>query len=277
MSGFSIDWLDLRETADLRARDNALLERAAGWLKPRLSSDGTPVVVDLGAGTGSTLRAFSTAHTDTESLTWRLVDHDRNLLAEARRRHGGRHRIETCPADLAQVTALPLEDTRLVTASALFDLVSAGFIEALATALQSRSPDQPAAVYAALNYNGLTRWTPVHPLDDTVLAAFNDDQRRDKGFGPALGPDAGACMERVFTRAGHTVHSASSPWELNSTDQALVTALIEGIAGAVARDPRLDPALLEDWIRFRQANVATGTCTVGHTDLLALPAQPRVE
>lgn len=271
MSGFSIDWLDLREDADHRARNSALLEQALQWLAAHPSSQDEPVVVDLGAGTGSTLRAIAANGSDIASLTWRLVDHDGELLAEAQRRHGAKHQIECCPADLTEIKMLPLQDARLVTASALFDLVSAGFIEALASRLQTHDQPQCTGVYAALNYNGVTRWTPVHPLDDTVLDAFNRDQRRNKGFGPALGPDAGDCMQRVFTQAGFTVHAASSPWELDGTDQELVSALVEGIAGAVAQDPRLDAAALQDWVDFRLYNVATGTCTVGHTDLLALP------
>ena len=271
MSGFSIDWLDLREDADHRARSSTLLEQALRWLTAHPSSPGKPVVVDLGAGTGSTLRAFAASGAGTGSLTWQLVDHDRTLLDEVQRRHGAEHQIKCCEADLTRITALPLQDAALLTASALFDLVSADFIEALASRLQHQNQAQPIGVYAALNYDGITRWTPSHPLDDTVLDAFNRDQRRDKGFGPALGPEAGDCMQRVFTQAGFTVHSASSPWELDGNDQQLVSALIDGIAGAVAQDPRLDSATLRDWVDFRLKNVASGTCIVGHTDLLALP------
>ena len=58
MSGFSTDWLDLREDADRRARDRQLLVRARQWLHRDVPATQAPVVVDLGAGTGSTLRAF---------------------------------------------------------------------------------------------------------------------------------------------------------------------------------------------------------------------------
>lgn len=268
MSGFSIDWLDLREDADRRARDVGVLDQARQWLA---GPDTGVIVVDLGAGTGSTLRTLTANPAHSTPLTWRLVDHDRELLAEAQRRHGKQHRIETCPADLTQVNALPLEDARLVTASALFDLVSASFLETLAACLKAGDPRSCTGVYAALNYDGMTRWSPAHPMDDLVLDAFNRDQRRDKGFGPALGPDAGARMEQIFTHAGFTVRSASSPWKLDGTDQAMIDALIEGIAGAVGQDPRLDPTSLRDWVRFRQSNASTGTCTVGHTDVLAIP------
>ncbi len=268
MSGFSIDWLDLREAADRRARDKALRERTRQWLAEDTSPGKAPVVVDLGAGTGSTLRALSTQ----ASLTWRLVDNDQTLLAEAQRRHGSTHSIETCIADLANIETLPLAGARLITASALFDLVSADFIEALANDLKIRCQENPVGLYTALNYDGSTQWTPVHPLDDVVLQAFNRDQRKDKGFGPALGPDAGRAIARVFAEAGFEVYSASSPWVVDGADQAMVSSLITGIAGAVSGSPEIDSQALEDWVRFRQSQVDAGTCTVGHTDLLALPA-----
>ncbi|WP_108126307.1 SPW repeat domain-containing protein [Saccharospirillum mangrovi] len=264
MSGFSIDWLNLREAADRRARDKSLKDQAIQWLVAAEN----PVAVDLGAGTGSTLRALTSP--EQQPLTWRLVDNDTTLLDEAQRRHGETHRIESCKADLAVLTSLPLQGARLVTASALFDLVSENFLDSLATALQAQS-QQPVGLYAALNYDGTTHWTPQHPLDDVVLTAFNQDQRTDKGFGPALGPDSAAVMERLFTQAGFRVYTASSPWVLDGADQAMVSELITGIAAAVAENPDIEASALEDWVQFRQANAATGTCSVGHTDVLALP------
>ena len=36
-----------------------------------------------------------------------------------------------------------------------------------------------------LSYCGDWIWTPTDPFDRAVVTAFNADQRRDKGFGPA--------------------------------------------------------------------------------------------
>jgi len=267
MSGFNIDWLDLRESADRRARDKALREGALQWLQG--AEEKPPQVVDLGAGTGSTLRALEAPNH--LPLSWRLVDHDPTLLDEARRRHGSTRPFETCIADLSLLGQLPLGGARLVTASALFDLVSADFIEGLAALLQDQSQQRPVGLYAALNYDGTTQWTPAHPLDDAVLEAFNRDQRRDKGLGPALGPESGDALRRVFTRAGFSVTGADSPWVLAGDDQPMVVALIDGIASAVAGSPGLGGEALGDWIQFRRENANSGTCRVGHTDLLALP------
>jgi SAM-dependent methyltransferase len=236
-----------------------------------MTTASTKTVVDLGSGTGSTLRAFATIDTELEALNWRLVDQDAALLAEAKRRHGNPHRLKTFELDLTNIPALPLEKADLITASALFDLVSADFIDRLVPAIINNRQQIPAGFYAALNYDGRTSWTPSHPLDDAVLDAFNRDQQRDKGFGRALGPDAATYMEHKFKEANFRVFTASSPWELNSDDSDMVNALITGIGEAVAHDTALDAQAIENWIQFRKANSASGTCTVGHLDLLALP------
>ncbi len=257
MSGFSTDWLDLREAADHRARDAELARAAAAILDDRAD----PLVVDLGSGTGSTVRAL--APLMARPPRWRLVDHDPALLAEAAARCGGG--VETVVADLAALGPLPIAGADLVTASALFDLASATFVErVVATAASHRS-----AVYAALSYDGTTAWGVPHGLDDEVLAAFNRDQRRDKGFGPALGPDAGQVLSATLERAGYRVRTAESPWRLGPDDGALAAALAEGIAAAVAGS--LDEAALDDWLAFRLARAGEGETLVGHLDVLAVP------
>jgi hypothetical protein len=265
LSGFSIEWLNLREDADRRARNTSLLAKAKDWLGARQHPGKITLIADLGAGTGSTLRAFADVATKPPIWRWRLLDNNQVLLQEAQRRHGKDHEIELCCVDLSETGSLPVTDARLITASALFDLVSASFIDELIKS--------GIGVYAALNYNGITRWTPAHPLDNTVLQAFNSDQRRDKGFGPALGPESSAYMIKAFSREGFTVETADSPWILNGVDQLMVSMLIDGIADAVRDHALVNPKALQEWIDFRHSNVTTGTCIVGHTDILALPNQ----
>ncbi|MES3007084.1 MAG: hypothetical protein V4751_04855 [Pseudomonadota bacterium] len=275
MSGFSVAWLDLREGADNAARDKTLAAQALAWLTSD-DAGGMPIIVDLGSGTGSTLRALTLVGASpardipgspTRDFIWRLVDHDPALLNEALRRHGKTHVIEDYEADLLDLTTLPLTGARLVTASALFDLVSLSVVDALTTRLVQHQ----AGLYAALNYDGITQWNPPHPLDGHVLAAFNQDQRRDKGLGLALGPDAADYLQMALSRAGYTVWIADSPWELGPDDAALVRELIPGIASAVAEEYGLDREALQEWQDFRLAHVATGRCVVGHQDILALP------
>lgn len=264
MSGFSVNWLDLREPADQAARDPGMVAR----LVKRLQADSgvSPIIVDLGAGTGSTLRALTAI--GAQRCVWRLVDHDPALLNEALRRHGQSEIVEDYETDLLDVAALPLGGITLLSASALFDLVSASLVDKLV----ARSCKQSAMLYAALNYDGRTHWTPPHPLDDAVLDAFNQDQRRDKGLGPALGPDATRYLKTALEKAGYAVQLADSPWHLGPAHHTLVAELIGGIRTAVGSGYGLTEAALDDWQRFRLSHADSGHCLVGHTDLLALPA-----
>lgn len=256
MSGFSVEWLDLREPADKAARNTDLQRQMQSWLQ----RNPAPILLDLGAGTGSTLRSLSDVQ-----AAWRLVDLDGRLLGEAFARHGNTHQLDIYQQDLTQVGQLPLAEVSLVTASALFDLASAAFCDALIMQLVERH----IGLYAALNYDGITQWSPAHPLDDAVLAAFNRDQLRDKGMGPALGPGAIDYLAQRLQQEGFTVHIAASPWQLDAQQRPMQESLIPGITGAV--NSHIESELLQDWLDFRMRNISSGTCIVGHQDLLALP------
>lgn len=241
MTGFSADWLDLREPADRAARDPGLLAAAADWL-------GAGLAADLGAGTGALARAWPD-----EQARWRLAERDPALLGEARRRMP---EAETVAADLAELDALPLGGVRLAACSALLDLVSAAWLEALAARLAAGG----LGFYAALSYDGRMAWEPSLAQDDRVVAAFNADQRRDKGLGPALGPEAGPVAARIFAGQGFVVRMAPSPWRL-PPGSALEAAAAAGVAAATGEAA---------WGQARAA--AAAACEVGHWDLLALPA-----
>ncbi|MCV0394792.1 MAG: class I SAM-dependent methyltransferase [Rhizobiaceae bacterium] len=249
---FSIDWLMLREGADRAARDPDLLERAQAWL----AGGDDPLAVDLGAGTGSTARAVGA-----NAARWLLVDRDPVLLEEARHRLDDR--AETIEADLAEVEDLPLDGARLVTASALFDLAGAEWIERIADAVAKRG----AGLYAALTYDGRMEWQPRDADDQPVTEAFNRDQKRDKGLGEALGPDAGEALADAMRRRGYQVEIADSLWRLEGGQAALQRELLTGIAEAATRGG-FDAA---GWLERRLVLTRSGHCSVGHVDILAVP------
>lgn len=282
MSGFSTDWLALREGADHRARDAGLAQRLAGVLDGR-----KPVrVIDLGSGTGSNLRA--TAPFLSEEQEWTLVDLDPGLLEEAARKlhiwadaadaigddlvlTKGRKRIGVHfrLADLAREVEDVLDrQADLVTASALFDLASAAWIERLVGAVATRG----ALFYTVLTYDGRDELRPAHGADHAVISAFAMHQRRDKGFGPAAGPSATGLLQAGFVKAGYAVATAASPWRLGASDDALAHELLNGMAMAVSETNAISEATLQEWLAFRQAQrtKAGAQVVTGHTDLLAL-------
>ena len=272
MSKFSVDWLNMREDADLRARDSSLLDYAQKFLTSQNAIDAEITVVDLGAGTGSTINAFSKLGSRwEEKLHWRLVDSNKDLLEEAVRRYEDSSYFQVFNLDLNKVLTLPLDGAKLITASALMDLVSAEFIDAFLEILQRICKQRPIGFYSALSYDGVISWTPRHFLDDDVLRIFNQHQRSDKGFGIALGAEANHYLEQKLESAGFKVLSADSPWMLSSSEANLVVKFVDGVAHAVEETLLLDSALLLEWVEYRKKNVSGGTCIVTHKDILALP------
>ena len=250
---FSLEWLRLREPADHAARDAGLLAAAGEWLSGKTS----PLIVDLGCGAGSNCRALrAVAPPDAR---WRLVDYDPNLLAaaEAEARAAGAQ-VEAMTADLSTGFGALLADTDLVTAAALFDLGSSDWIDRFVASVPGT-----AMVYAALSYDGEEQWRPAHPDDEAVLAAFKAHQRRDKGFGPSLGPQAGEYLAERLSVTGRIVRTASSPWRLTRAQHgALMDELAVGIAG-VAAELDVDATAWRDATR--------DDCEIGHIDVLAAP------
>ncbi|MBY8975273.1 class I SAM-dependent methyltransferase [Rhodobacteraceae bacterium NNCM2] len=246
---FSADWLSLRVEADKAARNRDLASRLEAHFAGRSSLR----VLDLGAGTGSNMRLTS-RHLP-PGQHWILADADAALLERAEASAGVSHEGRVC--DLAtDVDALLKEAPDLVTASALFDLCGADWLDDFAAKLAARG----AAFYAVLNYDGREEWAPTHPDDAAVLAAFHADQRRDKGLGPSLGPSAHDHLAGALRNAGFDVHEGASDWHLRQPrDGALIVALAEG-TGAVAGNT--------GWTEARRTAEAV---MIGHKDLLALP------
>jgi hypothetical protein len=277
MSGFSPEWLALREPVDHRSRNPQLSQELSAYFQTRTELN----VIDLGSGTGSNLRA--TAPLLPAVQRWTLVDHDTALLEAAHQelarwadtstetdgelaleKDGKQIRITFRRVDLSRELDLILGDKPdLLTASALFDLCSADFIKSFAQAVARRR----AAFYTVLTYNGIQRWTPRQPSDSAMIAAFHAHQMTDKGFGPSAGPTAPAHLADAFRLAGYTVREGDSPWRLGSRDQGLVAELAGGFAAAVRETGKVAASDIDRWTKV----VHTGA-EVGHTDTLALPA-----
>jgi hypothetical protein len=173
------------------------------------------------------------------------------------------------PRDLADLEANAdlFKAAALVTASALLDLVSAEWIDALAQRCQSSR----AASLFALTYDGRIACTPADGDDEMVRDLVNRHQRTDKGFGPALGPDAADAAQQAFASRGFAVERDRSDWTLGSGDSELQRQLIDGWAAAAVEMQPADAAAIEGWRRRRLEHVAAArsTLVVGHEDLAA--------
>lgn len=269
MSGFSADWLALREPYDLRARNPHVLDAVAAHLEGRA----TIRIVDLACGTGSTLRAVSPRLPARQR--WTLTDHDPELLARVAATPTTEDIAVTVIAlDLDRDLEAALEGTvDLVTTSALLDLVSDRWLQRLAGALAARA----IPFYAALSYDGQVGFTPSDPFDAAIVAAVNQHQRTDKGFGPALGPDAADAALARFEALGYSVMTGSSGWTMGPQDRDMQAELVGGWASAARDIGTLSDKDITAWSMRRRAMIAAGqsSCRVGHVDCFAVPSATR--
>jgi SAM-dependent methyltransferase len=277
--GFSADWLALREGFDAAARSDALAARLAAVLPAR------PRILDLGAGTGSLFRWL--APRIGRAQGWTLADADPALLAQAfddiagwasARGYGvvddSRNLEVYTPGAIWRVTVrvvdlargVKLAGQHAVVCSALLDLVSADWIDALAA--QLRVP-----LLACLSVDGRDALLPRHAGDTLVQAGFRRDQQRDKGLGPALGRRAPAVLHAALAARGFTLASAGSDWRIPRGATAMLAALVRGHAEAAARQMPQRRGAIAAWqaARLRQIGRGRLAIRVGHRDILALP------
>ena len=282
MTGFSAQWLALREPADHRARDVSLRDKVVHDLAHLARVRQGPInLVDLGCGSGSNLRALAPHLPATQH--WTLVDYDPALLSAAKaalmrwadkiiseqetlvvlknRKHISIDFLcEDLSSNLEAVLSRPMD---LLTAAAFFDLVAESWLERFCGLLS-------APLYTVLTYNGQEVWSPPQPADVAMLNAFHAHQQTDKGFGAAAGPTAAGVMETLLKARGFAVSSAQSPWKLDASDRTLIEQLAIGSAGAVLETKQVSVEEVSAW---KQSRSLAQTCEIGHTDLYARPRQ----
>ena len=278
MSGFAPEWLTLREGADHRARNAELLAA----LGKHFSTRDAITVVDLGAGLGSNLRAAAPVLPARQH--WVLVDHDPVLLAGACdaiasssnlvrpataglevMKAGRSIRVEVRHAIVAKNPgAFATYAPDLVTAAALFDLVSEDWIGRFTAALTAaRVP-----LYAVLDYTvpmpGARRIRPTPPWSPrstatravTRVSALRRDRRQRTSW---------PSVSRRWTTASSAARSRRI---LSSGETKLIRVLTQDFAEAVRETGEIPAATIEAWQKARMADGVT--CSISHEDILAI-------
>jgi hypothetical protein len=301
MSGFSTQWLAMRESADAQARSDGPVDALNHWSRDRSALN----IIDLGCGSGSNLRWLAPRLAARQN--WHLFDDDPLLLSQAGpslhdwasiRSEAPRVIEQLSPAlriaqvDGADAFALgagltahlaqcdlsrqfpALHDADLLCASALLDLVSKDWL----SALLARCAQAQVAVYFALSYDGRARFSPAHADDAMIRDAINRDQCADKGFGPALGPDCIAVLNSQCQTHGYRVQQWRSDWQLGADESFVHAQLITDFAQIAARNvPRDLQARVLAWQGWRRENLNRSSLLIGHVDALALPWNSRTD
>ena len=264
---FEADWLQLREPADHAARSDRLTTRLSDYLKTLE----TPLTIcDLGSGTGSNQRYLAPRLPGPQQ--WLMVEPDAVLIPTFNQPKATDD-TTSCWLEEA-VTAANLdevipEQVDLITASALLDLMSRNWLEALArTAAQRRAP-----LLMALSYCGNFELQPFDSLDQWLRDTVNDHQHRDKGTGSAAGPDATGILSAALSAHGFEVITGASPWELDHHHPDLQQALMAGWCEAAREQAPGERCSIDEWqaLRHTQARHGQLRIRVDHLDLLALP------
>ncbi len=258
MSGFSAEWLALREPSDAAARSKALVSFVAAAASP--DAKGAPLrILDLGGGTGANIRYLAPRLPSPQR--WTIVDNDAALLARAPVT-ATKLRIDLNAAvDDAQL----FDGFALVTASALLDLVSERWLAALVQRCRAAG----AAVLFALSYDGRIECWPVEREDDEVCRLVNRHQKGDKGFGPALGPDAAARAVALLSQAGYETRQERTDWKLTPDARSLQRELVSGWASAASELAPEIAGSIAAWLARRLAHIDAGrsSIVVGHVDV----------
>jgi SAM-dependent methyltransferase len=249
---FSESWLGLREPADAAARAADLVDLLPGPVR---------VIRDLGCGTGSLGRWLAPRLPGPQ--TWIMMDRDPVLLEHAKANMPfPAVTVETVLGDVTGLTAADLAGTDLVTCSALLDLLTEEEVGDLAAVCaESRTP----ALFT-LSVAGEVTLDPAEPEDALVEAAFNEHQRRVVDGRRLLGPDAPAAAAQAFEKAGATVVTRRSPWQLGPEQAGLTGQWLRGWVGAAAEQR---PDLGLDGYLRRRLDGPPGA-VIGHVDLLAI-------
>jgi hypothetical protein len=269
MSGFSPQWLQLRERYDRQARNDIVLAAVESTFREHSSI----ALVDLGCGTGATVRALSSrlpAHQN-----WRLIDNDLGLLARAADlARPPDLTLTPRPIDLARDLEFALDGPiDLITTSALLDLVSYAWVERLAVeAAVRRLP-----IYAALSCQGLPEIAPGDPLDEAVISAVTAHQGTDKGFGPALGIHAGERLVEALGGVGYEVCQGRSDWAFGPADREIQFEMVAWWLLASKESGEIAPEEIAGWVERRHAYIAAGRASmrIGHVDVFAKPMGAR--
>lgn len=284
--GFSEAWLTLREPADHDARSLSMPRQLSQW---RNSMDSINIL-DLGAGTGSNFRYLAPRLGHRQH--WTLIDNDSRLMNTvpsvlenwARQKQAsftisnGQISVESASFSAKincrlnniahHMSALEFHSADLVTASALLDLTSAAWLDELA----AQCMENDCAALFALNYNGHIRWTPEYSSDEVVTGRLNKHQLQDKGFGPALGPDAVAHLAGCLESGNRRLLIEESNWNLTEHQYELQLALVKDWASAALTLDFGEQSIINRWQQERMSSISRrkSSLIVGHVDALLL-------
>lgn len=272
----NIRYLHSKQPIDDRALNRQVLAALERLLRSRSS---TPRVLELGAGVGTMVSRLADWNV-LGRAEYTLVDRESDSLAAARRhleswgtvaqssvdaiaveKGAARLDVQFVRSDLFEFLDAAATGARydLVFANAVLDLTD--LEPTLPRIWQALAPG--AAYWFTINFDGETIFLPEHPLDEQVVSLYHGTMTADAAGTRAGHPETGRRLLLAIPRSGATILAAgSSDWVVFPIGHAypgdegyFLHHILETVRAALAGNPALEGAALEQWLGARRAQV----------------------
>lgn len=283
-----IMWLDHRYACDAEAR-NANIEKK---FLEFFSEKEAITIMDAGCGTGSNFQYYFEKLPNHQE--WVFLDCENSLLEAcrtklhdfAKKNHyqykeqngsisikAGRKQanVRTVGGELAEVEKhTDLKETDVITANALFDLLSYDQFDHFACKLSAYN----VCLMATLNYYE-TSFLPFSEDDGRFVRYFHTHMTRPQKFGAAMGPNCTEEMLDLLTEHQMMIEQEGSQWHLKRYDTTMHHYLLHFFEHAV-RDLNLsntEVKELEEWLenKKKMSHEHKLEIIVDHSDIFAYP------
>ena len=285
-TNFTTDWLTERFRFDAAAR-NKLVE---GTCLNLFQEADHLHIVDIGAGHGSNF--FYLFPKIKQQQTWTFVELNTGLLEASLKRIarfatdqqypvkqeknwisfkiGGKEiKVVGLNASFLQLNeVVPLSEVDLVTAGAVFDLLSVDLFERFASLLvQTRTP-----LLSTINYLGMAMF-PEKERDAFYLQLYNNHMLRQQDFGQSMGPHCVEHMKAYFQKNSVATALGESNWEVGTNDHRMHQFLLGFMKEAIGEllETAEEQRALASWLADKESMVKKGELItqVFHQDLVA--------
>ncbi len=128
-------------------------------------------------------------------------------------------------------------------------------------------------LYFSLCFNGIVKWTPTNIFDKYILSSFNNHQRKDKGFGTALGFKSIDFVKNYAIKKDMNIISKNSPWIINNKsnkDKTFMNRYLLDIKKSLFHMEGIDRKILTKWYVDKKNDIENKSIKlhVGHQDIL---------
>lgn len=285
-TNFTVEWLSERYRFDAAARNKEVEQSCIKHFQNYKQIK----IVDIGAGHGSNF--FYLFPKFPQHQEWVFVELNASLLETAFLRLAHFAKAHNYPfkrttktftfnangkeisiyslhasfLDLGQ--SLALETVNLLTAGAVFDLLSVELFEQFATQL---IPFQ-IPLLSTINYAGMRFW-PQQKEDTQFLQLYEAHMLRMQNFGQSMGADCMRHMLAFFEKKQITCHVGDSNWAVAAGDTKMQGFLLQYLENAILEMPinKGENLAFKQWLSEKRQMVAAHQLktTVLHQDLFA--------